>query len=501
MSADVIAELKEKLRGISLLEHSIALLEWDQETYMPAGGSESRAAALGEIVGIKHKRAQDPALGECLSKAEDVASGSGDLDLQALVREVRYDYEQAIRIPVPLASQIAESCSQSMAAWKSAKDNDDFAQFAPLLEQQVRLQSQFADCLQDEELCPYDILMNQYERGMTSARFGEICKVVVPGLQSLVERAASQPTTTPAFMKGPWDREKQLAFSKEVAAELGYDFNRGSLDLTSHPFCTSPAAPHDVRITTRVSEDNFTSNLYGVIHESGHAMYEQGLDPEWEHTPLCDSISLGIHESQSLFWENEIGRSEAFWSHFLPKMREYFPALLEGVSAQEMANAVNPVRPSLIRVEADEVTYGLHIALRFELEQGLFDGSIQTSDLPGLWREKMQEYLGIQPDTDREGVLQDIHWSFGLFGYFPTYLLGSVYSAQFYQAIDQEIDIDAEVSAGRFEGILQWLRTRIHAPGRRRLPLELLEDATGQTLDPSVLVTSLDRKVDLIQGN
>jgi len=304
----------------------------------------------------------------------------------------------------------------------------------------------------------------------------------------------------PSFMKGPWDKDKQLAFAREVATELGYDFERGTLDLTTHPFCTSPSAPHDVRITTRVSTDDFISNLYGVIHETGHALYEQGLDPEWEHTPLCDSISLGIHESQSRFWENEIARGEAFWSHFLPKMCQHFPGKLDGVSSREMAAAVNPVRPSLIRVEADEVTYGLHIALRFELEKGLFDGSISVADLPGLWREKMQEYLGIQPETDRDGVLQDIHWSFGLFGYFPTYLLGSLYSAHFYEAISRDINIDQEVSAGRFDTILEWLRTRVHAPGRRRAPLDLLEDATGSGLDPSVMISALDRKVEMVHG-
>jgi len=229
-------------------------------------------------------------------------------------------------------------------------------------------------------------------------------------------------------------------------------------------------------------------------------MYEQGLDPAWEHTPLCDSISLGIHESQSLFWENDIARQEAFWSHFLPKMQKYFPSRLDDVSPLEMAAAVNPVTPSLIRVEADEVTYGLHIVLRFELEKGLFDGSISTADLPGLWREKMQEYLGIEVPDDRDGVLQDIHWSFGLFGYFPTYLLGALYASQFYQAMEKDIDIEAEVTAGRFDGILEWLRSRVHRSGRRRLPLDLLQDATGGPLDPSVLLTSLARKVELVHG-
>jgi carboxypeptidase Taq len=372
--------------------------------------------------------------------------------------------------------------------------------FEPLLQNQIRLQGQFADCLRDGDSTRYDVLLNQYERGMTAHRFESICQRVVPGLRSIIERAASQPDTTPQFMKGPWDKDLQMAFAKEVATELGYDFQRGAVDLAAHPFCTSPAAPNDVRITTRVSSEDFTSNLYGVIHEAGHAMYEQGLDPNWQHTPLCETISLGIHESQSRFWENEIGRSEAFWIHFLPKMMQHFPGKLDGVTAREMAAAVNPIRPSLIRVEADEVTYGLHIALRFELEKGLFDGSISTADLPGLWREKMQEYLGIDSPDDRDGVLQDIHWSFGLFGYFPTYLLGSVYSAQFYEAIGQQLDIDAEVSAGRFGEILNWLRTRVHSPGRRRMPLDLLEDATGQTLDPGVMIAHLDRKVEMVHG-
>ncbi len=500
MNEPIINELRQRLRGISLLEHSVALLEWDQETYMPPGGAASRASALGEIVGIKHKRAQDPALGDCLQRAEEFAASCDDEDLRSMVREAHIDYEKAVRIPAQLATEIAESSSQAMSAWKSAREADDFARFEPLLQKQIELQSQFADALQDGESLPYDILLDQYERGMTSNRFEQICKQVVPGLKEIIGRAAEAPRKSTDFMKGPWDADRQLQFSKEVASELGYDFERGTVDQTAHPFCTSPSAPHDVRITTRISTEDFCSNLYGVIHESGHAMYEQGLDPAWEHTPLCDSISLGIHESQSLFWENDIARQEAFWSHFLPKMQKYFPSRLDDVSPLEMAAAVNPVTPSLIRVEADEVTYGLHIVLRFELEKGLFDGSISTADLPGLWREKMQEYLGIEVPDDRDGVLQDIHWSFGLFGYFPTYLLGALYASQFYQAMEKDIDIEAEVTAGRFDGILEWLRSRVHRSGRRRLPLDLLQDATGGPLDPSVLLTSLARKVELVHG-
>lgn len=495
-----ITQLREKLREIALVQHAITVLEWDQETHMPPGGAESRAAALGEMVGIRHKRAQDPALGECIERAEEAAAASQEADLQALVREVRYDYDQSVRIPAALATEIAENNSKSLVAWRSARENDDYPFFEPFLAKQIHLQEQFADCLADGDKTRYDILMNLYERGITTERFEQICQQVVPGLRAIIDRAAASSIPEPDFMKGPWDTDKQLAFAKEVATELGYDFDRGGVDFTAHPFCTSPASPHDVRITTRVSSDDFIGNLYGVIHEAGHAMYEQGLDPAWEHTPLCESISLGIHESQSRFWENDIGRSEPFWSHFLPRMQQYFPDQLGGVNAREMAAAVNPVRPSLIRVEADEVTYGLHVVLRFELEQGLFDGSITTSDLPGLWREKMQQYLGVEPDTDSDGVLQDIHWSLGTFGYFPTYLLGSLYSAQFYQAISEQVDIEAEVSAGRFGAILEWLQTRIHRPGRRRMPLELLEDATGQTLDPMVMIASLDRKVEMVHG-
>ncbi|MEC9476680.1 MAG: carboxypeptidase M32 [Planctomycetota bacterium] len=495
-----IVELRDKLRGISLLQHAVTTLEWDQETHMPTGGAESRAAALGELVGISHKRSQDPALGDCIGRAEEVAQASGDADLQALMREVRYDYDQSVRIPARLATEISESSSRAVVAWRSAREKDDFPCFEPLLKKQIELHEQYADCLQDGNSSRYDILMNLHERGMTAQSFDEICQQVVPGIRNIIERATENPTPEPSFMKGPWDTDKQLSFARDVAAELGYDFERGAIDLTAHPFCISPSAPHDVRITTRVSTDDFIGNLFGVIHEAGHAMYEQGLDPAWEHTPLCDSISLGIHESQSRFWENDIARGEAFWGHFLPKMQNYFPEQLSGVNAREMAAAVNPVRPSLIRTEADEVTYGLHIALRFELEKGMFDGSISTSDLPGLWREKMREYLGIEPENDREGVLQDIHWSFGLFGYFPTYLLGSVYSAQFYQAIGEQIDIDTEVAAGRFGSILEWLQTRVHRPGRRKMPQELLEDATGHPLDPTVMLASLDRKVEMVHG-
>ncbi|MAJ28391.1 hypothetical protein CBD41_03095, partial [bacterium TMED181] len=384
--------------------------------------------------------------------------------------------------------------------WQKAREENDFSAFAPMLTRQVELQKAEAEYLREDEDCLYDVLMNKYERGMTSTDFKSICDQVVPGLKGIIDRVVARALPEPEFFRGPWDKNRQLEFSKEVATELGYDFSRGGLDLTSHPFCTSPVAPFDVRITTRVYEDNFTSNLYGVIHEAGHAMYEQGFEERWVHTPMSDAISLGIHESQSRFWENDIGRTEAFWAHFLPLMKKYFPRILEDVSANDMALAVNPVKPSLIRVDADEVTYGLHIALRFEIEQALFSGDLAVADLPEAWNEKMQSYLGLTPPNFSDGVLQDIHWSFGAFGYFPTYLLGSLYSAQFHQAISEEIDIDAEVAAGRFGAILEWLRERIHRPGRQFMPLDLLERAVGKGLDPEIFIDHLDRKVQSIHG-
>ncbi|MGB1396429.1 MAG: carboxypeptidase M32 [Planctomycetota bacterium] len=497
---EAITDLREHLRKIALISHASTVLSWDQETHMPSSGGGVRAEALGELAGIAHERSQQPALGECIERAEEAAFSSGDETLQALVREVRHDYERSLRIPVQHATESAEVNSKSIMAWQAAREQDDFSAFEPMLSRQIELQKAEAEYLRDDEDCLYDVLMNKYERGMTSANFSEICRQVVPGLKEIIDRVVARALPEPEFFRGPWEKNKQLEFSKEVATQLGYDLDKGGLDLTSHPFCTSPVAPFDVRITTRVYEDNFTSNLYGVIHEAGHAMYEQGFEEKWVHTPLCDAISLGIHESQSRFWENDIGRTEAFWVHFLPLMKKYFPRILEDVSANDMALAVNPVKPSLIRVDADEVTYGLHIALRFEVEQALFSGDLQVADLPSAWNEKMESYLGLTPPNFKDGVLQDIHWSFGAFGYFPTYLLGSLYSAQFHQAISEEIDIDQEVAAGRFGEILDWLRERIHRPGRQFMPLDLLERAVGKGLDPAIFVDHLDRKVQSIHG-
>ncbi len=495
-----IVELKGHLKSIALIQHAATILSWDQETHMPASGGGVRAEALGELAGIAHGRAQDPKLGESIERAEEFAHSSGDEKIIALVREVRLDHETSLKIPVEHATETAEVSSQAVQAWQAARENDDFPAFAPLLQKQIELESRAAEYLREDEDCIYDVLMNKYERGMTSEFFSDICRQVVPGLKGIIDRVVARALPAPDFFKGPWDKDKQLQFSRDVATQIGYDFTRGALDLTVHPFCTSPASPVDVRITTRVYEDNFTSNLYGVIHEAGHAMYEQGFDPEWMHTPLCDAISLGIHESQSRFWENDIGRTESFWNHFLPQMKTYFPRVLEGVSANDMALAVNPVNPSLIRVDADEVTYGLHIALRFELEQALISGDLSVSDLPGAWNEKMQEYLGVTPESDKNGVLQDIHWSMGAFGYFPTYLLGSLYSAQFFEAISESIDIHKDVSAGEFGGIFDWLQERVHRPGRQYVPLDLLERAVGKGLDPAIFIDHLDRKVKAIHG-
>ena len=497
---EAITDLRVHLKKIALIQHASTILSWDQETHMPPSGGGVRAEALGELAGIAHERAQNPAGREYIERAEEAAEASGDAALQAMVREVRHDYERSLKIPVDHATESAEVNSKSIQAWQKAREEDDFSAFAPMLTRQVELQKAEAEYLREDEDCLYDVLMNKYERGMTSSAFKSICDQVIPGLKGIIDRVVARALPEPEFFRGPWDKNRQLEFSKEVATELGYDFDRGGLDLTSHPFCTSPVAPYDVRITTRVYEDNFTSNLYGVIHEAGHAMYEQGFDGRWVHTPLSDAISLGIHESQSRFWENDIGRTEAFWVHFLPLMKKYFPRILEDVSANDMALAVNPVKPSLIRVDADEVTYGLHIALRFEIEQALFSGDLEVADLPDAWNDKMQSYLGLTPPNFSDGVLQDIHWSFGAFGYFPTYLLGSLYSAQFHQAISEEIDIDVEVAAGRFGAILEWLRERVHRPGRQFMPLDLLERSVGQGLDPAIFIDHLDRKVQSIHG-
>jgi len=492
-----VSALVEELRRVSRIGSALALLGWDQETHLPSGGAGPRAEVLGALTEIAHERATSDRLGERIAAAEEEIDGAGG-PLSALVREARRDWERARRIPSALAQEVAVESSRSLMAWRGARQADDFGRFRPHLEKMVSLKRRVAEATSAPGAeCLYDALLDEYEPGMTASRFQEAVDAVQPRLVDLVARAAPACARLRAeFLTAGYEPSRQLDFSREVLDAMGYDFERGRLDLTAHPFCTGIASPHDVRITTRVDPLDFSSNFFSVIHEGGHALYEQGLDPTWTGTPLGAATSLGIHESQSRLWENVIGRSDSFWHHWLPRFRRAFPGRAEGVSHRDFVAAVNRVVPSLIRTEADEVTYSLHVMLRFRLERGLFDDAISVEELPGLWREGMQDLLGIEPPDDRTGVLQDIHWSMGAFGYFPTYFLGNLYAAQFHRTARREIpDLEEQLAQGEMLPLREWLRERVHAAGRRLPALELCREVTGEELDPTYFLEYLEEKV------
>ena len=471
------AALRTYLGRIADLNAAAATLEWDQETYMPPGGQAARAQQLSTLRAMAHDLLTDHALVELL----DTAASADDPLTADLVRVTQRDVEKARQVPTTLVQEMAQGSAEAKEAWRKARETDTFATFAPHLQRLLDLNRQKAEALgyPDE---PYDALLDIYEPGMTTATVADVFTSLRAALVPTVEAIADQPTPDDAFLHQPLSEDAQLAFGRTVVEDLGYDFSRGRLDLSTHPFSTAFSIG-DVRLTTRVAEDFFPTSFFGTVHEAGHGMYEQGIDEALDRTPLADGTSLGMHESQSRLWENHVGRSRAFWSHYFPVLQQRFPDALGGTARDAFYRAINKVEPSLIRVEADEVTYPLHVMLRFELEHALLNETLAVADLPEAWNAGMEDYLGRRPPTDREGVLQDIHWALGAIGYFPTYALGTLMAAQLFQQIEHDLpDVVAHIANGDFAPLLEWLRTKIHRWGRRRTAQELLEDATGAGL-------------------
>jgi carboxypeptidase Taq len=393
----------------------------------------------------------------------------------------RRDYERAVCVPSSLVAELSEATSKAKQAWKQAREADDFSIFAPHLETLVDLSVEKAEAIgYDDE--PYDALLEEFEPGLSTAEVASTFENLREDLVPLVDAIADSPQLDDDPLHRSYPQAKQKEFGEQVLAELGYDFDRGRQDVSAHPFTTS-FSPSDVRVTTRYDENYLPTAFFSMIHEGGHALYEQGVDPDLARTPLADGASLGMHESQARFWENHVGRSRPFWRHYFPRLQETFPEALSDTSLDAFYRAINRVEPSLIRVEADEVTYNLHVMLRFELERGLIDGRLAVNDLPTLWNEAMDDYLGVVPDTDANGVLQDVHWSMGSFGYFPTYTLGTLTAAQLTEAIRDDLpDVDEQVANGQFDDILGWLRTHVHQHGQKLEAPALLRRATGQEL-------------------
>ena len=479
--AENLNMLRARLREVELLGSTRAVLEWDQQTYMPVGGVTRRAEQIGLLSRMVHEQFTSAATGDLLVRAEaEVAGLDPESDEARLVANVRRDYDREVKIPTPLAEELSRHSAVAEIEWREAKARKDFHRFSPTLERTVDLTRQVAAHLGYTD-DPYDPLLDMFEPGATTRQVSALFEEIKPELVDLTRHIAESPKSrTDQNLTGSFPIPAQRAMTLEVVKALGYDVQRGRQDEAPHPFCTS-FTRDDVRITTRYSEERLEVGLYASLHECGHALYEQGFDAEYDGTPLAGGASSGIHESQSRLFENLVGRSREFCEWVLPKVQMAFPDSARGWTADQFYRGVNVVRPSLVRVEADEVTYNLHIFLRFELERDLLSGKLHVSQLPDAWNEKMNQYLGLTPPDVGVGVLQDVHWPSGLFGYFPTYTLGNVFASQIWSAARRDLpDLDAEIRRGEFAALRDWLCESIHRHGRKYLPHELLRIATGE---------------------
>lgn len=471
--SELIAVVKEA----NILSSIEGLLDWDSETVMPEKGLPARAEQLSLMAALAHQRRTDPRIGEWLAGLEGKAA---DESQAANLREIRRGYDRAMKIPAELIRRIAHASTLAKDAWGKARAEKNFSAFAPHLSILLDLKRQVADAI-GYAAEPYDALLDEYEPGMTTAQVADVFGALRGPLTDFVKRLQNAPKRPdPAVLHRRFDRAAQEKFARRMAEVVGFDFAAGRLDVSKHPFC-SGSYPGDIRLTTRYYEDFFSPSVFGVLHESGHGLYEQGLPVEHAFTPLGQPVSLGIHESQSRLWENFVGRSRGFWEKFYAEAQAAFAESLCDVSLDQFHAAINVVQPSFIRVEADEVTYNLHIIVRFEMERAMISGKLAVKDVPEAWNARMKEFLGITPPDDALGCLQDIHWSMGAFGYFPTYALGNLYAAQFFDAAKKAIpDLPDQIRAGRLRPLLDWLRETIHRHGQRYRAADLVQRVTGK---------------------
>jgi carboxypeptidase Taq len=493
------ADLIRRVRDAGVLGSCAGLLGWDERTYMPRGGAAHRGEQMALLARLGHEMLTDPRVGEALAAVEG-SKPEPDSDAAANVREIRRNVDRATKLPKDLVEELARITSQAQSVWQEARQKNNFALFRLWLEKIIALKRREAAAVGYTDH-PYDALLDEYEPGATTAEIRELFAELAAGLVPIVEAIAGspkRPDTEVLHREFPTDR--QQIFAQSAAAAIGFDFDGGRLDTTTHPFC-SGLGPGDCRITTRYNPRFLNEAFFGVLHEAGHGLYEQNLPADQHGTPLGTAASLGIHESQSRLWENQVGRSRPFWEHLFPRARQTFPAALRDVSLDQWLFAVNDVRPSFIRVEADEATYNLHISLRFELEQALMTGDLAPPDLPGAWNEKFQKMLGLTPPDDARGCLQDIHWSFGGFGYFPTYTLGNLYAAQFMTAARRDLSgLDDDFRRGEFGRLKNWLTENIHRHGQRYRARELCRRVTGQSLDHQPFLGYLRTKFAPLYG-
>jgi carboxypeptidase Taq len=470
--------LQARCREIACITSATSLLSWDQETYMPHQALEFRADQLGFFSGWAHRLFTSPEVGDWISACEQHGFAAGAVPA-ANVREWRRQYDRQTRLPTALVEEFQRTTSLAREAWVEARRQSDFPRFQPHLEKILGLRRRMADCW-GYEGSRYNALLEEYEPGARADHLRRVFAELRPAIVALLPIAARLNERTPAdLLAGHYPVASQQAFNREVAAAVGFDFEAGRVDTTAHPFCTT-LGPRDVRLTTRYDEGDFTQSLYGVLHEAGHGLYELGLPTEHYGTPAGSAVSLGIHESQSRLWENHVGRQAGFWRHWHPTACRYFPNLKQFTPEQIVA-ALNRVEPSFIRVEADQVTYDLHIILRFEVELLLLEGELPVAEVPAFWNEQFGKMFGLKVPDDAHGCLQDIHWSLGSLGYFPTYTLGNLNAAQLFAAANRALPtLAGELGRGHYGSLLQWLRLAVHQQGQCLPPDQLMRAATGE---------------------
>jgi carboxypeptidase Taq len=477
---DLYSTYADRMQKIADIKYSAAVLEWDQETYLPPKGAAARSRQLASLSEIAHEWLTAPGLSDLLQELH----GRGDLaeDQRRNVELSLEDYNKQKKFSPAFIRRLSETSSRSFHSWLKARAANSFLLFKDDLQEMVTLKKEEAE-LAGYEQHPYNALLDHFEKDCTTALLDQVFSTVRTPLKDLLDRIANRPQVDDSFLHGNYPRGRQWDFGLDIIRQLGFDFEAGRQDLSEHPFTTSFNA-RDVRITTRIDENNFSHMTWSCIHEAGHALYEQGLPPEYYGLPLGEFTSLGIHESQSRLWENNVGRSLAWWKPVYPRLQAIFPERLDGVTLEQFDKAVNKVTPSLIRTEADEVSYHFHVMIRYELEKLLIEGSLPVADIPGWWKESYKAWLGVDVPDDKNGCLQDVHWSHGSFGYFPTYSLGSFYAAQFFaSAVCQDVSIDQGLRKGNTAPLLAWLRSHIHRHGRRYTSEQLCQIATGKSLD------------------
>jgi carboxypeptidase Taq len=492
-----LGPLRDRLATIGDLRSAASVLLWDRQTHMPDGGVRGRAEQLATLARVAHEMLVSPETGNLLERAGEQESGS---DEAAFLRLARREHDRAVRVPARLVAETSRAAALAEQAWISARKTSDWSRFAPHLEEVLDLKKEEAGHLDDEH--PYDAMLDRYDPGASTERLRVMFDELKAGILPLVRDVSARlDQDRAAPLRNIFDEKVQEKFGREIISRFGYDWSRGRQDRAVHPFCINFGGPDDVRITTRYDPGRLSVGLFATCHEVGHALYEQGIDPSFSRTPLSGGVSMGVHESQSRLWENLVARSRPFWSFFRDDLGAAFPDALEGVDLETIYRAVNAAGPSEIRTEADELTYDLHVLLRFELESALFEDDLAIADLPAAWNAKMEEYLGIVPENDARGVLQDTHWAIGHFGYFPTYTVGNVLSVQLFEAATHERpEIMSQMERGEFGALLGWLRENVHRHGKKYEPDDLISNATGRPPDTTPYLGYLQRKFGELYG-